>query len=185
MKLGKHAFFAFLIGLLVLLPYITLINTDLHEKAHLKFYQKHNICGTYSANYLTAIPDFYVKAFKGPTALGTATFCNNISKENYLSLDSSAKKEINLAGINSDIIFSRYLIMTAIFFASVSIAVIIGIKESYQKQTALIYLSFIILWLLVVVFSTEVNISFNLNIQGGDLQLLIYLLECGKNCTGM
>ncbi|PIN86793.1 hypothetical protein COV19_02880 [Candidatus Woesearchaeota archaeon CG10_big_fil_rev_8_21_14_0_10_44_13] len=176
-----------LIGVLLLIvipPYLGLLSTHFHENAHYNGLQKYGICGNQSTpNLINAIPKFYNVFFVKIKASGAVSWCDLPSKEKYLNLEIPAKKEINMAGIYSDLVLIEITLWAIFIILLWDIIFTLSVKESRFKTLFLMYSFFIVVTLIIFLIDLFTSTRLNLAFPTGDLQWLFRLYECGANCT--
>jgi uncharacterized membrane protein YqjE len=174
-----------LVLLLIIVPYLSLFSTIIHENAHHKAFIKYGICGDYSPNYIMAIPDFFNRLFHKIQPSGIIEFCTPHDEKLYLELDQQKMEEVNMAGIYA----SQFLIglTTGLLFimSFIILFIILFMKEENLKIIILIYCFFIMLSLILFIFDINDAIRLNLTQPQGDLQRLLALWNCGSNCISI
>ncbi|MBS3103023.1 hypothetical protein J4458_06300 [Candidatus Woesearchaeota archaeon] len=162
-----NPYFAFLlflvITMVVLLPYLSLLGTIFHERAHINAAAKYGIKMTYEPDILLHIPHFF-QSLK-PWASGKSAFATDYDKEKFLSLDVGEKREIVLAGIGSDIVFM--MMTTFILF------ILIGLILFIQNKRGVINISLLSMILLIGLVHQIWSTFLNLTYAQGDLTFLI------------
>ena len=157
-------FFIFLgVVLIFKVPYLTLITTYFHEKAHIKAAAKYGVDLVYKPDIILRIPHVISQKVHPD---GISNFKTENDKEKFYLLDVVAKREISIAGIGSDIMFVTILTL----FSLASMMALILLKDFNKVYIGLLYIALIIdIWLLFIVMST----ANNLTNQVGDLTFLI------------
>jgi hypothetical protein len=148
---------------MIALPYLSLLTTIFHEQAHIKKAAKYGVKMTYEPDILLRIPHFFQSLKPKPT--GIARFQTNLDKEKYLSLGVNEKREILMAGINSDIFFM--IMITFVLFTLVGFLIFVKDRKLLDNVSLLSII--LIIWLLYEIWSTFQNLTH----PNGDLTFLI------------
>jgi hypothetical protein len=166
----RYALICFFV-LVIILPYPSLISTNLHEAAHMKAYEKYGICAEYKykPNMISAIYALYLRG--NQSIMGLVGPCDEKARAGYDALPNEAKEEIDLAGIKSDL---RMLDIAQAFFMAlvlVSILVLFLVKDDELKKILL--LNILIIMIVLILWSIDLIGSTRLNLFIGDLQSLL------------
>lgn len=163
----RKIYFKFLlflaITLVILLPYLSLLSTIFHERAHINAAAKYGIEMSYEPNILLRIPNFF-HSLK-PWASGKSSFVTEADKQKYLSLEVGQKKEVLLAGIGSDIVF----MMMTTFILFILVGILLFIRNEKLVVNVSLLSMILLIWLIHQIWSTFLNLTY---VQG-DLTFLI------------
>src|SRR3989344_393250 len=153
-----NPYFAFLlflvITMVVLLPYLSLLGTIFHERAHINAAAKYGIKMTYEPDILLHIPHFF-QSLK-PWASGKSAFATDYDKEKFLSLDVGEKRDIVFMMMTTFILF-----------------ILIGLILFIQNKRGVINISLLSMILLIGLVHQIWSTFLNLTYAQGDLTFLI------------
>jgi hypothetical protein len=175
-------FILIVITLSLCLPYISLIDTYSHEKAHVKAFQKYGVNTSYEPNVLKQIPNFYNNFKRGPHFVGLTKLASEEDIKNYKNLPNEALLEINLSGILSDLWHIIYL-----FFILMMVNIVYFIiPPKYIKKKKMRHIIILFIWFfnallvsagIVLILSTIQNLSVVSGLNS-DLKILLAYWKC-------
>jgi magnesium-transporting ATPase (P-type) len=178
--LAIHLLIGFLL-ILIITPYLSLLATIRHENAHLQYYKEYDVCGKYEPDFIRAIRNFFSR--QNVQVVGMVYFCDSSAREKYYSLDNTQREQINLAGILADQNTTLAVLIFLLLTTIASTFIFIYYKNEPIKNLILLYALFTII--ILVIFLLDLCTRTKLNLTKGDLQVLLNLWDCGKNCTSL
>jgi hypothetical protein len=157
----------FLLSVFALLSF-TFVSDFFHEEAHVLAGRKYNICLNNKANYIEHLSTINL----GPFVSASANFCSIDDCQKYLQLNDESKREVDLAGIRSDLNFLNILLS---IWPSCLLILALFFKYKEIEKRLIIFIIFICINLILIGWMTWLITNTNLNLfqPGGDLSRLL------------